>query len=117
MTCYNCQKTGHLAKNCPVGKFKITKERKLSVTTAKRRDTLLVNVLNKRNLATRILNVITAIKLAIWLVLAQQEQALVSVGDLSSVITATKPVILRRRALVIVNLLRPEGVIFPIYHT
>ena len=87
MTCYNCQKTGHLAKNCTQGKPSIIQERELSAITAKRRDILLVNVLNKKNLATRIL----------------------------SAITATRPVIWQRLALVKLILLRPEGVIFPIY--
>lgn len=118
MTCYNCQKTGHLAKNCTSGKTKIMQERELSVITARRKDILLVNVLNnKRNLATRKLNAITAIKPAIWPVLAPQEPAILeSVEDLLSVIIATKQVILRRLALVKVDLLRPEGVILPIYH-
>jgi len=117
MTCYNCQKTGHLAKNCTAGKAKIIQERELSAITARRRDILLVNVLNnKRNHATRKLNAITAIKLAIWPVLAPLEPPTVSVEDLLSVIIATKPVILRRLALVKVDLLRPEGVILPIYH-
>ncbi len=91
----------------------------MSAITARRRDILLVNVLNKKNLATRKLNAITAIKPAIWLVLAPQDLApapAVSVEDLLSVIIVTKPVILRRLALVKVVLLRPEGVILPIYH-
>lgn len=115
MTCYNCQKTGHLAKNCTAGNTKIIQERELSAITARKRDILLVNALNKRNLATRILSAITAIKLAIWLVLAPQELALESVEDLLSVIIATKPVTWLRLALVKVDLLRPEGVILPIY--
>ena len=76
-----------------------------------------MNVLNKKNLATRKLNAITAIKPAIWLVLAQLDLTLVvSVEDLLSAIIATKPVIWLRLALVKIDLLRPEGVIFPIYH-
>lgn len=116
MTCYNCQKTGHLAKNCTQGKSSIIQERELSAITAKRRDILLVNVLNKKNLATRILSAITVIKLDIWLVLALMDlPPVVSVEDLLSVITATRPVIWQRLALVKLILLRPEGVIFPIY--
>lgn len=116
MTCYNCQKTGHLAKNCTQGKPSIIQERELSAITAKRRDILLVNVLNKKNLATRILSAITVIKLDIWLVLAPMDlPPVVSVEDLLSVITATRPVIWQRLALVKLILLRPEGVIFPIY--
>jgi len=100
-------------------RHKFIQERELSAITARRRDILLVNVLNKKNLATRKLNAITAIKPAIWLVLAPQDLAPapeVSVEDLLSVIIVTKPVILRRLALVKVILLRPEGVILPIYH-
>lgn len=116
MTCYNCQKTGHLAKNCTQGKSSIIQERELSAITAKRRDILLVNVLNKKNLATRILSAITVIKLDIWLVLALMDlPPVVSVEDLLSVITATRPVIWQRLALVKLIILRPEGVIFPIY--
>ncbi len=109
MTCYNCQKTGHLAKNCTQGKSSIIQERELSAITAKRRDILLVNVLNKKNLATRILSAITVIKLDIWLVLALMDlPPVVSVEDLLSVITATRPVIWQRLALVKLILLRPE---------
>lgn len=94
----------------------------MSAITVRRRDTSPVNVLNKKNLATKILSAITAIKPAIWLVLAPQDLApapavmAVSVEDLLSVIIVTKPVILQELALVVkIYLLRPEGVIFLIY--
>jgi hypothetical protein len=88
----------------------------LSAITARRRDILLANVLSRKNLATRTLNAITAIKPGIWLVPAPQVPTpVVSVEDLLSAITATRPVIWLRLALVKVILLRPEGVIFPIY--
>ena len=91
----------------------------MSAITVRRRDISPVNVLNKKNLATKKLNAITAIKPVIWLVLAPQDLApapAVSVEDLLSVIIVTKPVILQELALVVkIYLLRPEGVIFPIY--